>query len=53
MPNVEAISCGERDKNRELYISSTSYSEDFEEELWHFLDPNPLSVDDFTRLCEK
>ncbi|CAL4961925.1 unnamed protein product [Urochloa decumbens] len=58
MPNVEGSSSGERDKNQELSISSTSYSEDSadeldgpdsaEEELWCLLDPNPLPVDGFT-----
>ncbi|TKW10964.1 hypothetical protein SEVIR_6G203400v4 [Setaria viridis] len=51
MPNVEGSSTGERDKNQELSISSTSYSEDSEEEeLWPLLYPNPLPVDDFTEL---
>ncbi|CAL5006417.1 unnamed protein product [Urochloa decumbens] len=45
----EDISNGERDKNQKRSISSTSSSEEFvEEDLWHFLNPNPLPVDDFT-----
>ncbi|CAO2175473.1 unnamed protein product [Urochloa humidicola] len=45
----EDISSGERDRNQKRSISSTSSSEEFVEvELWRFLDPNPLPVDDFT-----
>ncbi|CAO2188131.1 unnamed protein product [Urochloa humidicola] len=45
----EDISSGERDRNQKRSISSTSSSEEFvEEELWRFLDPKPLPVDDFT-----